>query len=140
MSHALLNKAVLVIDDDTDLLRALKKVLSAAGADVTCTEWAGDALDIMTKRQTPIDLVITDLRMPLVTGMTVVYSIHRMFPAVPVVVLTAFGSTELRDICLREGAADFLEKPMDTPQLLAALERVIKAQPARELALNQTRN
>jgi len=133
MSHALLNKAVLVIDDDTNLLRALKKVLSAAGADVTCTEWAGDALDILTNRKTRIDLVITDLRMPLVSGITVLYSIHQMFPALPVVVLTAFGSAELRNTCLREGAADFLEKPMDTPQLLAALERVIKAQPAPEL-------
>ena len=130
MPQALLNRAVLVIDDDANLLRALKKVLSVEGADVTCVEWAGDALDFLTLRQKHIDLVITDLRMPLVTGVTVVYAVHEIFPAVPVVVLTAFGTDELRETCLREGAAAFLEKPLDTPQLLAALARVLPSQPA----------
>jgi CheY-like chemotaxis protein len=66
------NKSILVIDDDTNMLRALKKVLSSEGASVTCAEWAGDAIDLLTERRTQIDLVITDLRMPLVSGLTVV--------------------------------------------------------------------
>ena len=140
MSHALLNRAVLVIDDDTNLLRALKKVLSAEGADVTCLEWAGDALDFLTLRQKHIDLVITDLRMPLITGVTVVYAVHEIFPAVPVIVLTAFGNAELREACFRSGAAAFLEKPLYTPQLLTALERVIRTHPVPELAMRQTHN
>lgn len=125
MLQPLLNRTVLVIDDDTNLLRALKKVLSAAGATVICTEWPGDALDLLTKRQTPVDLVITDLRMPHMTGMTVLYAIHRIFPNVPVIVLTAYGNAELRTACLHEGAVAFLEKPLDTAQLLAALDNVL---------------
>ena len=119
------NKSILIIDDDKSLLRALKKVLSSEGASVICTEWAGEAMEFLTARQTPIDLVITDLRMPLVTGMTVVYAIHEVFPELPVIVLTAFGNAQLKAECLKEGAVDFLEKPLDTPQLLAAIKRAL---------------
>jgi DNA-binding NtrC family response regulator len=125
MTPSLVNRTVLLIDDNTKMLRAVTKVLSDEGATVYCAEWVGDALDLLTNRQTPIDLVITDLRMPHVTGMTVIYAVHQIFPSVPVIVLTAFGSTEMRDACYREGAAAFLEKPLDTAQLLAAVELVM---------------
>jgi DNA-binding NtrC family response regulator len=129
------DKSILVIDDDKSLLRALDKVLRSEGANVICTEWAGDAMEILTGRRKRIDLVITDLRMPLVTGMTVVYAIHEVFPELPVIVLTAFGNSELRAECLKEGAVAFLEKPLDTPQLLAAIEDAFAGRKAgRELA------
>ena len=71
-----------------------------------------------------MDLVITDLRMPFLNGITVVYAIHQIFPALPVIVLTAFGSPDVRAECLVQGASAFLEKPLDTIQLLAAVESV----------------
>ena len=130
---------MLVVDDEEYITSLVQELLrSRLGWRVERVHEGRLAIQRMEAAR--FDLVITDLRMPLVTGMTVVYSINRMFPAVPVVVLTAFGTTELRDICLHEGAAAFLEKTMDTPQLLTALERVLDSQPARELALNQTRN
>jgi len=118
------NKSVLIIDDDPGMLRALDKVLTGAGADVTCAAWAGDAIETLTARRNRVDLVITDLRMPILTGLTVVYAIHEIFPALPVIVLTAFGSADVKSECLRQGAVAFLEKPLDTPQLLAAIEGV----------------
>jgi DNA-binding NtrC family response regulator len=133
------DKCILLIDDDTKMLRALKKVLSGEGAIVTCAEWAGDAIELLAQRQTQIDLVITDLRMPLVSGLTVVYAVHQVFPSVPVIVLTAFGGPKLRDACLREGAAAFLEKPLDTAQLLEALERIIGTQTGVKSSAKQTR-
>ena len=117
-------KFVLIVDDDTRMLRALEKVLTGEGAAVSTAQWAGDALDFMTARQTRVDLVITDLRMPFVSGMTVVFAIHKIFPALPVIVLTAFGSPDVKAECLRQGAAAFLEKPLNTEQLLAAIEDV----------------
>ena len=119
------NKSILVVDDDTAMLRALEKVLRGEGANVTCTEWAGDAIEILTRRLIPIDLVVTDLRMPFISGMTAVYAIHTVFPALPVIVLTAFGSPELKAECQKQGASAFLEKPLDTKQLLAAIEGVL---------------
>ena len=117
-------KFVLIVDDDTRMLRALEKVLTGEGAAVSTAQWAGDALDFMTARQTRVDLVITDLRMPFVSGMTVVFAIHKIFPALPIIVLTAFGSPDVKAECLRQGAAAFLEKPLNTEQLLAAIEDV----------------
>ncbi|HUD82830.1 MAG TPA: response regulator [Candidatus Saccharimonadales bacterium] len=122
------NTSVLIIEDDAGMLCALDKVLTGEGADVTCAAWAGDAIDILTARKKRIDLVITDLRMPILTGITVVYAIHEVFPALPIIVLTAFGSPDAKAECLRQGAAAFLEKPLDTPQLLTAIEGVIASQ------------
>jgi len=116
------HKHVLLIDDDRGMLRALDKVLTGEGAVVTCAEWAGDAIEMLTARRTKVDLVITDLRMPILTGVTVLYAIHRVFPDLPVIVLTAFGSPDLEAECRRQGAAAFLEKPLDTPHLLSAVE------------------
>jgi DNA-binding NtrC family response regulator len=124
------NKSVLIIDDDPGMLRALDKVLSGEGADVTCAAWAGDAIDILTERRKRVDLVVTDLRMPILTGLTVVYAIHEVFPALPVVVLTAFASPDVKTECLRQGAVAFLEKPLDTPQLLTVIEGVFASQKA----------
>ena len=124
MTGNLCNKSVLIIDDDTGMLRALKKVLTGEGAVVTCTESVGDALKILTGHEKRVDVVITDLRMPSMTGMTVIYAIHEILPALPVIVLTAFGSPAVRAECLCLGAAAFLEKPLDTPQLLTAIEGV----------------
>ncbi len=124
-------KSILLIDDDARLLRALDKVLSGEGALVTCAQSAGDATEILSAKEKKMDLVITDLRMPFVTGITVVYAIHETFPKLPVIVLTAFGSPYVKAECLRQGAAAFLEKPLNTPQLLDAIETVFASQNAR---------
>ena len=124
------NKSILVVDDNVGMLRALEKVLISEGAIVACAEWAGDAVDILTQRQKPIDLVITDLRMPMVTGVTLVDAIHKIFPTLPVIVLTAFSGPDVKALCYEQGAAAVLEKPLDSKQLLAAIESALEASPA----------
>lgn len=118
------DKSILVIDDDARILRALEKILSGEGCMVTCATWLGDAIEILTGQQRRIDLVITDLRMPFVTGITGIYAIHNLLPRLPIIVLTAFGSPDVKAECLRQGARAFLEKPLDTPHLLGAVEEV----------------
>ncbi len=118
-------KSILIVDDDPGMLRALEKVLDGEGAVVTSAKWAGDAIDILTKRDKQIDLVITDLRMPLVTGTTLVYAIHNIFPRIPVIVLTAFSNPDVEVQCCEQGAVAVLEKPLDTKQLLAAIESAL---------------
>jgi DNA-binding NtrC family response regulator len=125
------NKCILVIDDDDRWLRALDKVLTGEGAVVTGARWAGDVLDILTARKIQFDLLITDLRMPFVSGLTMVYSVRKMFPALPIIVLTAFGSPYVKAECLSQGAAAFLEKPLDTTALLGVIEGVFASHPNR---------
>lgn len=124
----LCNKSILVVDDDARWLRALDRVLTGEGAVVFRAQWAGDVLDILTARKLQFDLLITDLRMPFVTGLTVVYSVRKMFPTLPIVVLTAFGSPEVKDECLRQGAVAFLEKPLETAALLDVINGVFALQ------------
>jgi CheY-like chemotaxis protein len=134
MMKKLCNKSVLLIDDDAGMLRALDKVLTGEGAVVTCAKWACDAMEILTERKAKIDLVITDLQMPfmtgVLTGISMVYAIHEILPTVPVIVLTAFGSPEVKAECLCLGAATILEKPLNTPQLLTAIEGVFASRRA----------
>jgi DNA-binding NtrC family response regulator len=118
-------KAILIIDDDAAMLRALNKVLSDEGAVVACASWAGEVMERLADNQGHFDLIITDLRMPILNGRSVLGAVKKALPEVPVIVITAFGSPEVEAECLEKGAAAFLEKPLDTPQLLAALERVL---------------
>ncbi len=120
------HKSVLLIDDDAGMLRALDKVLTCEGAMVTRVQWARDAMVILHEREQKIDLVITDLQMPfmtgVLTGMSIVHALHEILPELPIIVLTAFGSAEIKSKCLRLGAAAFLQKPVETSQLLASIE------------------
>jgi len=125
MTKYIRDKSILVVDDDTRMLNALDKVLTGEGAAVIRAEWAGDAIDTLIEKERRIDLVITDLRMPFVSGMTVVFAIHKVRPKLPVIVLSAFGSPDVKAECVRQGAAAFLEKPLDTKHLLEEVEKVL---------------
>lgn len=128
MSKNLHHKSVLVIDDDSRMLGALDKTLAYEGADVTCQVWAGDAFSILTGPQKPFDLVITDLHMPFISGLTALERIHKLFPKLPIIVLTAYGSPDVKRACFHQGASAFLEKPLDTSHLLKAIEKVFDSQ------------
>jgi DNA-binding NtrC family response regulator len=88
-------------------------------------------MERLADNQGHFDLIITDLRMPILNGKSVLGAVKTALPEVPVIVMTAFGSPEVEAECLEKGAAAFLEKPLDTPQLLAALERVFSTSKAR---------
>lgn len=125
------NKSILIVDDDPGMLRALDKVLSGEGALVTSAEWGGDAVEILNRSRNQIDLVITDLRMPLVTGISLLRAMHSSFPSIPVIVLTAFGSPEAKAAGHELGAAVILEKPLDSARLLAVIGEVLDARDAK---------
>lgn len=121
MTKGIYKKSVLVVDDDERMLHALDKVLSSDGASVTCSNEAGGALEILIEKKKPVDLVIIDLCLPVVSGLTTVYAIHNNFPKLPIIVLTGFGSPEVKAECLSQGAVAFLEKPLDSHVLLEAV-------------------
>jgi DNA-binding NtrC family response regulator len=123
---AIRDKSILVIEDDAAMLRAITRVLRGAGAKVTAAERADIGLESLALRQVHFDLVITDLRMPMITGINVIRAVRKVFPTLPIIVLTAFGSPILKAICLDEGAFAFLEKPLDTAQLVESAERALE--------------
>jgi DNA-binding NtrC family response regulator len=127
MTRDIHNKSVLVVDDDERMLRALDKVLTNEGACVTCSSWAGGAIGILTEKKKRVDLVIIDLCMPFISGMTAVHAIHSHYPKLPIIVLTAFGSPHVKAECLRQGAIAFLEKPLASQVLMDAIEGVFSS-------------
>ncbi len=125
-------KSVLVVDDDAAILRAVQKVLTGEGANVATASWAGEVIERLDENQGSFDLIITDLRMPILNGERLLRAVKAALPKVPVIVITAFGSPEKRAECRKDGAAAFLEKPLDTSQLLAAIDEVITASEAAQ--------
>ena len=128
MTKDIHNKSVLVVDDDERMLRAVDRVLSGEGATVTCSSWAGGAIGILTEKKAKVDLVIIDLSMPFISGLTAVYAIHSSRPKLPIVVLTGFGSPTVRAECLQQGAVAFLEKPLDASALIDAVKDALSQQ------------
>jgi DNA-binding NtrC family response regulator len=124
-----MRKSVLVIDDDAAMLRAVSKVLSREGYSVMGAANLDAAIDQLTKWRQAVDLVITDLRMPPFSGIGALDVVQMALPHVPVIVITAFGSPETKTEALRRGACAFLEKPLDTAQLVDAIEHALSARP-----------
>jgi DNA-binding NtrC family response regulator len=118
-------KSILVIDDDRAMLRALRKVLTGEGAIVASASWVGEVMERLDENQGNFDLIITDLQMPVLSGESILKAVRAAFPEMPVIVITAFGSPERQAECRGQGVAAFLEKPIDTPQLLTAIERAL---------------
>jgi len=106
------------------MLRALNKVLSGEGGTVAGAANSSVAMVYLLDSKLNFDLVITDIRMPLVDGLEVLDIVKTNRPSVPVIIITAFGSPEVKSESLRQGAAAFLEKPVDTAELLVAIEHV----------------
>jgi DNA-binding NtrC family response regulator len=114
---------ILVVEDKESLRTMLRKTLEARGYAV---EEAGDAYEarrLLTSRHFLITL--TDLRLPAGSGFDVLGAAGEADPQMPVIVMTAFGTIEEAVRAMKEGAADFLTKPVDTEHLLLLLDRAI---------------
>jgi CheY-like chemotaxis protein len=108
-------RSILVVDDDRDVGWGLGRYLTREGFSVmTCGDGA-EALSLIEAEH--FDVVITDIRMPRLNGLALVHWLGTNRPEVRVVVMTGFGGPSVRDLCLRKGAALYLEKPVD-PHLL----------------------
>jgi DNA-binding NtrC family response regulator len=115
---------VLVFDDDTDSLSSIATALRRDGFEVHPFSDPKEGLAYLASEGG--DVVLTDLKMPGITGMDVVHRVVQDNPAVPVVVVTAFGTVESAVEAIRAGASDYLMKPVGIPQLRAAVFKAAK--------------
>jgi DNA-binding NtrC family response regulator len=114
---------ILVVEDKESLRTMLRKTLEARSYVV---EEAGDAYEARRRLLGARFLVVlTDLRLPAGSGFDVLQAAREADPEMPVLVMTAFGSIEEAVKAMKEGASDFLTKPVDTDHLLLLLERAI---------------
>jgi two-component system response regulator PilR (NtrC family) len=116
---------ILVVDDERSMRELLAIVLGREGYDVVTAENGRQALDELEKR--PVDLLISDIHMPDMTGLDVLRTAKGMNPDLAGIMVTAFASTETAIEALRMGAYDYIHKPFNVDELkivvLGALER-----------------
>jgi DNA-binding NtrC family response regulator len=118
---------ILVAEDDPSMRDLLARILTDAGHEVFTAE---DGLAAIARLKDPLDVVITDIRMPGADGTQVLAHARRRAPDLPVVVLTAFGSIPGAVDAMRLGAFDYLTKPLPDPQTLRdVVERALAGRP-----------
>jgi DNA-binding NtrC family response regulator len=111
---------ILVVEDEEKLRRVLELQLRSADFEVDQTGLAEEALKLADRA----GLVLTDLRLPGMSGLELISAIRRQNSRTPIVVMTAFGTVETAVEAMKKGAFDFVTKPLIPKVLLAALERV----------------
>jgi DNA-binding NtrC family response regulator len=105
---------ILVVDDDLDLLKALKFCLQTIGCEVLTAANGIEAFELLTREN--VTLVLTDIRMPRLDGMALLEAINKMESNVPVVVMTGEGVATERDVIKRKGLM-LLRKPFEIRQI-----------------------
>ena len=102
---------ILIVDDDAQLRQSFEKLLHAEGHTVK-TASSGETAIALVKAEVP-DLVIMDIRMPGMSGLEAFRAIHEMEPKLPVIIMTAFGTTETAIEATKLGAFEYVLKPFE---------------------------
>jgi DNA-binding NtrC family response regulator len=121
---------ILIIEDEQRLRRILKLVLQDAGYEVQTA--ADGQAGILCWQQWMPDVVLTDLKMKPVGGLEVLKFSNRHGLNAPLIVLTAFGTVETAVVAMKEGAFDYLNKPVDNDKLLDLVGRALASRPKQD--------
>jgi len=127
---------VMVVEDEAYVRQSLADLLGARGFDVQLAAGVDEAIAGLARM--PIDVVLTDLKMPGQGGDALVRRVRAAYPDLPVIVLTGHGTVRSAVECLREGASDYILKPADPEALVVALDRAM-SQRALRLELDYLR-
>jgi len=120
-----MNKAkILVIEDDVRLASLLKRGLEESGMEVILAYDGHSGLELVETSKP--DLVITDLILPKINGLEVSKQLRAIYPRIPIIMLTALGTTDDKVEGFDAGADDYLVKPFDFRELLARIKTLLK--------------
>ncbi len=120
---------ILVVDDEPSIRTVLKAHLSREGHDVSTASDGAEAVSALTGA--PFDLVISDLKMPGMSGLELLAWCTREQPGLPVVLITAHGTVDTAVEALKLGAQDFITKPFDLDELKQAVDKALRVEQAR---------
>ncbi len=116
---------LMLIDDDRDLLNLLSSYFKQRDFNVSSFECTRDALHFLENADNHIDVVVTDLMLPLMTGIELIKHIHKIHADLPIILMTGHGSLEVALEAVDAGAYDFVLKPLHIPQLHISIQRAI---------------
>jgi len=133
---------ILVVDDEKAIREGCQRVLTGKGYEVVTAENGRIGLDILSN--SPIDMVLLDLKMPVMGGEEILGIVRKTYPDIPVIIITGHGTVDTAVICMKSGAYDFITKPFQIDQFLLTISRAAEKrrleQKARQLKEENMRN
>jgi DNA-binding NtrC family response regulator len=116
---------ILVVDDEPNMLRLLKTILmDKTGYEVTTTNNPLEVAKLL--QESHYDLVVTDLKMPLVDGIDLIGIVKNIEASMPIIVITAYGTIETAEEAIQKGAYDFITKPFRKETILITIKRALE--------------
>ena len=116
---------ILVVDDEPNMLRLLKTILmDKTGYEVTTTNNPLEVSKLL--QESHYDLVVTDLKMPLVDGIDLIGIVKNIDAVMPIIVITAYGTIETAEEAIQKGAYDFITKPFRKETILITIKRALE--------------
>ncbi len=120
-----MKRRLLLVEDDENIAAALRDVLEAEGYALTHADRGERGLELATRER--FDVVLSDLKMPGMTGLELVQRVHEARPQLPLILMTAHGTAETAITATKNGAYDYLLKPFEMDELLGVLEKAIES-------------
>ena len=119
---------VLVVDDEPEIRKSVRLILSKAGYDVVEAEDGEKGIAAIRSGDNPVmvDTIICDLKMPKIQGQEAVAFFRAQFPSVPVIVLTGHPETKGAAELFKKGIVDYLVKPIEPEKLKAVVAKAVK--------------
>ncbi|MEF2146572.1 MAG: sigma-54 dependent transcriptional regulator [Desulfovibrionaceae bacterium] len=115
---------ILILDDEKNYLLVLESVLEDEGYSVTAL--SSPEMGLAYLEDSEVDVIVTDMKMPGLTGQDVLEHVKKSYPHIPVLIMTAFGSIESAVEAMRIGAFDYITKPFNNEELLLSLDKAVK--------------
>lgn len=112
--------SVLIVDDERSMRDFLKILLEKEGHKVTIAESGTKALTILDSQQ--VDVIISDIRMPGMTGIELLETVKELSPDLPVILITAFASPDDAVLAMKNGAFDYITKPFNVDEIKSVIE------------------
>jgi len=120
-----MRQRVLVVDDEASIRELLAKTLALAEYEVDTASDAASALDRLRDTSTEYGLLIADLKMPGMDGLSLIRQVKRLTPNLPIIIITGFSTESAAIEAVNLGVAGYLTKPFRVPQVLAAAAKAL---------------
>lgn len=115
-------KRILIVDDEENTRIGLSKLLSQEGFDVSSVGNGQEALEYLKSRR--VNLVISDINMPEMNGLTFLKELNRLYPSTHVIMITAYGGVESYLEAMNLGAFEYIHKPIKIEELKSIMDKI----------------
>jgi two-component system, NtrC family, response regulator len=120
---------ILVLDDEQNYLLLLETLLGDEGYTITALQDPDLALAFLEESE--VDVIITDMKMPKMSGQDVLAHVQKNYPHIPVLIMTAYGSIDAAVVTMRQGAFDYITKPFSNDELILSVRKAVQLSQAQ---------